>query len=138
MKKIEMVRCMVRSPRRSVRSREPEASQRYVPSEIFRLWRYLMEQVKGFMVFDVVTGVWVDQEMLKKDGIQRFVDQADKVIELSFSYCRETNVGRPVIRYFPEKGFHEIIDIFIKNFSKQHIRGGTQQSNGFFFIKDVS
>ena len=132
MKKIEMYRCMVRSPQAGKRGNKDSASIRYIPSEIFRLWRYLMEQIKGFEVFDVSTGIWLDEELFEKSKKDYTEKKTEKVIEISFNYCQDTNVGRPVIRYFPKEGFDEIMGIFIKNFSKQHIRGGTSQSAGFF------
>ncbi len=123
---------MVRSPQGDKRQNKDAASTRYIPSEIFRLWRYLMEQIKGFEVFDIATGLWFDEEMYEKSKSDFANRKSERVIEISFSYCQDTTVGRPVIRYFPKDGLDEIMDVFIKNFSKKHIRGGTSQTRGYF------
>jgi hypothetical protein len=132
MKKIEMFRCMVRSPHSGKRNSKGASSIRYIPSEIFRLWRYLMEQIKGFEVFDLSTGLWIDDEVYEKSKRDYADKKIEKVIEISFNYCQDTSVGRPVIRYFPKEGFDEIMNIFILNFSKNHIRGGTSHITGVF------
>ena len=70
MKKVEMVRCFVTSPTPNPKNPEhTEKTVRYIPSDIFRLWRYLMEEVKGFEVHEPVTSFWVDEEMYSKEGI---------------------------------------------------------------------
>jgi hypothetical protein len=132
MKKIEMIRCFVRSPRPSGDSPSDERSPRYVPSEIFRLWRYLMESVKGFEISDIVAGVWLDEEMFTKERDSYGVVRPDVVMEVFFNYTRDTSVGRPVIRYFPQDRFEAIVAIFLRNFSGEHIQGGTRQTRGRF------
>lgn len=132
MKKIEMIRCAVRSPQKGA-PYTGEKSLRYVPSEIFRLWRYLMENVKGFEISDIETGVWLDQEMLSKDKAQYPSEKPEAVMEVFFTYVRDTTIGRPVIRYFPQERFEAILKIFMKNFIGDYIQGGTRQTQGYFF-----
>jgi len=132
MKKIEMIRCAVRSPRRGTDPDAQEKSLRYVPSEIFRLWRYLMESVKGFEISDVVTGVWLDEEMYTKERELYALRIPDVVMEVFFNYVRDTVIGRPVIRYFPRERFEAIVAIFLRNFSAEYIQGGTRQTLGRF------
>jgi hypothetical protein len=133
MKKIEMIRCRVRSPFKNENPEGTEKAVRYVPSEIFRLWHYLMESVKGFEISEVVTGAWLDAEMLSKERDQYASLKPDAVVEVFFTYFRDTTVGRPVIRYFPQERFEAIVKIFMRNFSHEYIQGGTRQTLGYFF-----
>lgn len=131
MRKIEMVRCAVRSPNDPGHGDDAK-SQRFVPSEIFRLWQYLMVNVKGFSLSDTVTGVWMDEEMYSRERQALPNVAPDHVVEVSFTYVRETDVGRPVIRYFPQDHLETIMSVFLKHFSKEHIHGHTRKIPGFF------
>jgi hypothetical protein len=112
MKKVEMVRCFVTSPEPNAANPEhPERSVRYVPSDIYRLWRYLME------------------------GHNYGDHEKNKVVEVSFIYFRDSDVGRPVIRYFPLAHLEGILNFFLKNFSEAHIQGGMKKTPGFFISK---
>jgi hypothetical protein len=133
MKKVEMVRCYVTSPDPQLPNPEgEEKTVRYVPSDIFRLWRYLMEDVKGFSIHDVVTAFWVDEEMYSKERATYQDHATDPVIEVSFVYTRDSEVGRPVVRYFPQLHLDVILGFFMKNFSDEYIKGGMQRANGYF------
>jgi hypothetical protein len=133
MKKIEMVRCYVTSP--DPKHENPEGDDRtvrYVPSDIFRLWRYLMEDVKGFEIHDPQTSFWVDEEMYSRERATYGEHQVEHVAEVSFIYCRDSDVGRPVIRYFPQLHLEAILGFFMKNFSEEYIKGGMQRATGYF------
>jgi len=132
MKKIEMIRCAVRSPNKANNTFYEEKSLRFVPLEIFRLWRYLMEQVKKFEVSEVVTGYWMDEPTFSKEKGSFGNTEPDPVFEVFFTYTRDTKVGRPVIRYFPKERFERIMEIFLGNFSEEYIHGGTRLTRGFF------
>ena len=132
MKKVEMIRCAVRSPNRANDAFNEEKSLRFVPLEIFRLWRYLMEQVKKFEISEVATGYWVDEPTFSKEKDRIEAIKPDPVFEVFFTYTRDAKVGRPVIRYFPKDRFQRIMDIFLRNFSEEYIRGGTRLTRGFF------
>jgi len=133
MKKVEMVRCFVVSP--EPQDGNPEGDDktvRYVPGDVFRLWRYLMEDAKGFAVHHAQTSFWVDEEMYSKEKNGYGAHGVEKVVEVSFIYCRDTDVGRPVVRYFPLSHFEDILAFFMKNFSDEYIKGGMQKTIGFF------
>ncbi|MCZ7583827.1 MAG: hypothetical protein M5R36_11085 [Deltaproteobacteria bacterium] len=132
MKKIEMVKCLVRPPRQSPDDAPGDPTARFVPYEIFRLWRYLMEQVKGFEIADVHTGYWFDEPMFSKEQERLAGRNAEPVVEVFFTYTKDTTVGRPVIRYFPKERFDAIMNVFLRNFDNRDIRGGRRLVNGFF------
>jgi hypothetical protein len=133
MKKVEMVRCFVVSPEPQPGNPEhEEKTVRYVPGDVFRLWRYLMEDSKGFGVQQPVTSFWVDEEMYSRERALYGEHTVEKVVEVSFIYCRDTEVGRPVVRYFPQAHFENILSFFMKNFSDEYIKGGMQKTIGMF------
>ncbi|MCB1152743.1 hypothetical protein KDL45_03760 [bacterium] len=133
MKRVEMVRCRVQSP-----DSDPgdDATLRYVPFEIFRLWRYLMEEVKGFRIEAFELGLWVDEEMASRNTHLTSGVPSDPVMEVSFTYGAHGEVGRPVIRYFPKDSFERIMQIFLRNFRKENIHGATRQVQGYFLPVD--
>jgi len=133
MKKVEIVRCYVTSPAGGQDNPEnTDKTVRYVPSDIYRLWRYLMHDVKGFYIEHPKTSFWVDEALYSKEKATYGNHQAEKVVEVSFVYCRDSHVGRPVIRYFPNTHLESILGFFMKNFSEEYIRGGIQKTSGYF------
>ncbi|MDP8223556.1 MAG: hypothetical protein P9L99_09360 [Candidatus Lernaella stagnicola] len=132
MKKVEMVRCWVSSPDNDDQSSSAPPTVRYVPSDIYRLWRYLMEDVKGFQIEGAETSFWVDDEMYSREKSIYGEHTTDHVTEVGFIYCRDSEVGRPVIRFFPQDQLEAILGFFMKNFPEEYIKGGLQKTNGFF------
>lgn len=138
MKKVEMVRCFVTSPNPA--NSNPEGSQksvRYIPSEIFRLWHYLMVDVKGFQITNENVGIWVDSEMYHRDKGEFTDHKAHPVVEISFTYAKDTFVGRPVIRYFPKEYFETIMQYFLRNFSQEYIQNDVIKIEGFYIDPTV-
>jgi len=136
MKKVEMIRCYVASPHPNPDNPESqERSVRYVPSDIYRLWRYLMEEVKGFTISQPLLSFWVDEEMYSKDKSVYGEHSMEKVVEVSFLYYRESDVGRPIIRYFPHEHLENILNFFLKNFSEDYIQGAMNKAAGFFIVR---
>ena len=67
--KLDMVRCFILSPRPQRQNPEGAGKQvRYIPRDIFRLWKYIMTHVKGFQVTDEIRSFWVDNEMYTKES----------------------------------------------------------------------
>ena len=56
METIEIVRCKV------AKNPGEEGSVRYIPLEIFEMWRFLMERVHSLLVIDPIISVWVPEE----------------------------------------------------------------------------
>jgi len=138
MKKVEMIRCYVTSPKPNPKNPEStERTVRYIPSDIYRLWRYLMEEVKGFEVHDTVTSFWVDEEMYSREKASYGEHDSQKVVEVSFLYYRDTEVGRPVTRYFPLAHLESILNFFMKNFSERYMQGGMQKRPGYFIVRTI-
>ena len=123
MEKIDMVRCFL--------SKEPEESGdiRFVPLEIFTLWRFLMERVHNLHVQSPVVSVWIPKEM-QEDAAK--TEKVESVIEVSFKYMERESVGRPVTRYFPEENFDRIFGYFRKHFSEENILEGIHHRKGCY------
>ncbi|MBZ0270661.1 hypothetical protein K8I61_01385 [bacterium] len=121
--RVDMVRCFLS------RSEDEAGDVRYVPLEIFTLWRFLMERVHNLVVGDPVVAAWVPEQPAGGKG--------DPVVEVSFKYLEREGVGRPVTRYFPEDGFDEIFGYFRKHFVESNIMDGVRRRKGFFLATDV-
>jgi len=121
MEKIDMVRCFL--------SKKPEESGdiRYIPLEIFTLWRFLMERVHHLHVQDPEVSVWIPE---KAGGDAAEGGNDKSVIEVSFKYMEREGVGRPVTRYFPEDNFDRIFGYFRKHFSEKNILEGVLHRKG--------
>lgn len=136
MLKIKMVRCYVTSPYQQGDNPEGNGAQvRYIPSDIFRLWKYLMVFVKGFTVEEESHSFWMDREMYSKESPDPEKTQRDEVVQVYFRYFKETESGRPVIRYFPDQYLEKILSFFMKNFSTAHIRKNVKQTKGYFIVQ---
>jgi len=134
--KIEMVRCFVTSPHRQMHNPEGEGKQvRYIPMEIFRLWKFIMVNVKDFNISEEVRSIWVDEELYCKEKPTYGEHEADRVVQVFFKYFMETENGRSVIRYFPYEYFNQIIQFFMRNFSSEYIRGDVEKTDGYFVVR---
>ena len=137
MLKFELVRCYVKSPWDQGSSDDEQSRQvRYISLEIFRLWKYLMTRTKGFEISDEVASIWLDDEMysLRKELLGPH--KAFRVTQVYFKYNRDLEGGRVVIRYFPEEAFNQIMDCFMRNFSKDYMGTKIQQTNGYFIMRE--
>ena len=135
MLKVEMVRCYVVSP--LPQSQNPEGlgrQVRYIPLEIFRLWKYIMVSVKGFQVVDEVISFWMDEEEYNKESAGYSSHEVEKVVQVYFQYHKDMQGGRPVIRYFPSEHFQSIMQFFMQNFSSHHIKRDVEQTSGIFIV----
>jgi hypothetical protein len=137
MLKIEMVRCYVTSPSPQAENPEGAGKQvRYIPKEIFRLWRFLMERVKGFEVTEQTDSFWVDEEMYSREQGSFGEHETEKVVQVYFQYFKDAEGGRPVIRYFPYDYFNQIMQFFMRNFSDEYIKADTERTFGYFVIRE--
>ena len=123
MESIHMVRCFLS------KMDEENGDVRYVPLEIFTLWRFLMERVHNLKVYKPEVSVWVPQ-----NGPDASVDRnaPEPVIEVRFQYIERGGVGRPVTRYFPENNFDMIYGYFRRHFSEEKIMEGVQHRKGYY------
>ena len=103
---------------------------RYVPADIFEMWRFLMERVHQLTVEEPRVSMWV-----AADGstAQPEAHPLDSVIEISFRYHDMGSVGRRVVRYFPENDFDAIFAAFRKHFPDDDRMHEISRRAGFFF-----
>lgn len=135
MLKIDMVRCHVISPDKDNNSKDENFKQeRYIPLDIFRPWKFLMEKIKGFHLEDEIESFWVDDEQYSKDLKNYPPHDARRVVQICFSYYKDRQGGRPVVRYFPNKNFEKILQVFMRNFSDTFINDETEQTTGYFIL----
>jgi hypothetical protein len=107
MSMVEMVRCEVG------KDSQGRGDVRYVPAEIFVMWRYMMEGVHRLQVKAPRVSVWLP----KDHESRRWRDEpAEAVIEVRFRYRDLGDTGRVVTRYFPEQGFGQIYRTFRRHF----------------------
>jgi len=123
MDSVQMVRCFL--------SRDPKenGSVRYVPLEIYEMWRFLMQKVHLLTVQEPVVSTWVatGDDYGKSDP-----DNVETVIEIKFNYRDKNNVGKPVVRYFPEVNFDQIYGYFRQHFPEESKMEGVSRRKGLF------
>ena len=103
MRKVELVRCALTGPR------EPgNRAVRYVPAEIFELWKHLMEHRHGFAVEPEVFSFWFDGATYAARKETFPAHAAEEVVELRFHYPGTAPAGREVLRYFPAAEYDAI------------------------------
>jgi len=133
MLKIEMVRCKITSPFPQGDNPEGKDSQvRFIPYEIYRLWNFLMTDVKSFSIIDEKISFWVDHEQYSKDKNSYGKHKKEEVTRIYFRYFKNIHRGRPVIRYFPDGYLNKIMRFFMKNFSMNHIEDDVEEVKGYF------
>jgi hypothetical protein len=121
-----MVRCFVTSPN------DVSRTVRYVPFDIYQLWKVLMEVQKSFRVSEECVSMWMDEELYSREAHRLPPHRKEEVMEISFVYYRESDVGRNVVRYFPADDYEKIMGYFLKNFSEKFIRHGKKEVPGVF------
>jgi hypothetical protein len=123
MESINMVRCFLS------KNNEESGDVRYVPLEIFTLWRFLMERVHNLTVNAPVVSVWVPEFAYDQSPENK---SAEPVIEVRFKYSERGGIGRPVTRYFPEDNFEQIFGYFKRHFNESNIMEGVQHRKGYY------
>ncbi len=123
MNSIEMIKCFL--------SNEPDntGDVRYIPADIFDMWRFLMERVHTMAVSDPAISLWVSEDVYDKDHDSQ---PADAVIEIRFRYMDMGEMGRVVTRYFPETQFESIYSMFRNHFPDEQRMEETTRRRGFF------
>ncbi|NLH50840.1 MAG: hypothetical protein GX444_19875 [Myxococcales bacterium] len=123
MEMVEMIRCSL--------SKDPKKSgeTRYVPAEIFQMWRFLMERVHQMHIKDPRLSMWVAEEFYAPTHDK---EPAEAVIEIRFRYLDIGEVGRIVTRYFPESEFDFIFEKFRKHFPDQTRMEEMTRRRGFY------
>ncbi|HPQ67522.1 MAG TPA: hypothetical protein PKW95_00245 [bacterium] len=116
MESIEMVKCYLKKDERDA------GSVRYIPLDIFEMWRVLMRKVHGFLVADPVVATWTplndDPPEFLADARE---DDDDVVIEVSCRYSHSKKIDRSIVRYFPANDFEEVYGYFRNHFPDDKI-----------------
>jgi hypothetical protein len=98
-------------------------SVRYVPSEIFGLWRHLMRSKHGFEVKEGQASLWVDVE--EKPEAAYSETQYDRVLEVSLLfYSEKDGMFDRVRRYFPLEDYPRLRDVFLSHYMDEAMAGG--------------
>ncbi|MFH1681688.1 MAG: hypothetical protein ABIH26_13735 [Candidatus Eisenbacteria bacterium] len=110
-----IVRCFVRKEEPPGSSRTP----RYVPLEIFNLWKRLMEERHGFGVADPVVSLWFEKGEASESS--RAIVAHEPVTQFELFYLSEKDgLLRREVRYFPsadQKEYGRIRDLFLAHYN---------------------
>ncbi|MFH1312024.1 MAG: hypothetical protein ABIJ00_02245 [Candidatus Eisenbacteria bacterium] len=111
MAKEKIVRCMVSRNG----SNGGEKSVRYIPLEIFELWKIVMTERHEFKIDDDCISLWFD---IDGDPNVTYADaNYNKVVRLSLSlYSEKHGMFKTVTRYFPSDSYHEIKPCFLSHY----------------------
>jgi hypothetical protein len=110
--KEKIVRCLVKKNG----TEAGPGSVRYIPLEIFGLWKNLMVARHGFAVEEDCTSLWFD---IDGDPHVNYADtNYDKVVRLSiWVYSDSDGMFRKVTRFFPLEGYDDIKPCFLAHYS---------------------
>ena len=125
-----MVKCFL------AKNEDEKGGVRYVPFEIYELWRFLMEKVHNMVVQDPEVAIWMPFTAFETLSEEEKPESTDSVIEIKFKYHESKNMGKPVVRYFPENNFDMIFTYFKVHFPDESKMEGVQKRPGCFFTSD--
>jgi len=113
MAKEKIVRCQVSR----VRAGEREESVRYVPLDVYDLWKLLMTHKHGFQVGQECLSLWFD---IDGDPNVTYSDSNyEKVVKLSLSvYSDSDGMFRRITRYFPAVSYGQIKPHFLSHYAQ--------------------
>ena len=126
MNAIAMIKCFL------TRNTEEPGSVRYVPLEIYEMWRFLMERVHRLLVVEPAASIWVPVGPNSEASGEEHAVQNEAVVEIKFKYLLSNNVGKPVVRYFPEDDFDQLYGYLRKHFPDESKMEGVQLRKGYF------
>jgi hypothetical protein len=129
MAKKKMVRCTIAKGGETDTGR----SVRYIPLEIFQLWKHLMTRKHGFTIKDDLVSLWFDID--GDPNVTYAAANYEKVVRLClWVYSEEAGMFREITRYFPYDSYEEIKPRFMAHyseyFSASKFRPRTQETHG--------
>lgn len=130
MEAIEMVKCFL------TRTEDEPGSVRYIPFDIYELWRFLMEKVHKLQVVDPQVAIWMPEAYFDDLSDDDKPDQSEAVIEISFKYMQDGKLGKPVVRYFPEENFDNIYGFLRNHFPDDSKMEGVRKRKGYYFTSE--
>ncbi len=113
MAKEKVVRCRVSKNG----SGPPVESIRYIPLDVFDLWKHLMTSRHGFEILEEHVSLWFD---IDGDPHVSYSDSDyEKVLRLSmWVYSDRDRMFRKVVRYFPECDYSDIRPAFLLHYEE--------------------
>jgi hypothetical protein len=112
MAKEKIVRCTIAKTGDGSTAR----SVRYVPLEIFQLWKHLMTHRHGFTIHDDYASLWFDID--GDPNVTYAASNYERVVRLSlWVYSESTGMFREITRYFPHDSYGEIKPRFMAHYS---------------------
>lgn len=95
----------------------PEESTRYIPLDVFDLWKHLMTSRHGFEIVDEEVSLWFD---IDGDPHVTYPESDyDKVLRLSlWIYSDRDRMFRKVVRYFPQSDYPDIRPAFLSHYEE--------------------
>lgn len=130
METIEMVKCFL------AKTDDEQGGTRYVPFEIYELWRFLMERVHYLIVKSPTVAIWMPVQAFETLSDDEKPDIIETVIEIKFKYHQSQNTSKPVVRYFPEENFDTIFGYLRAHFPDDKKMEGIQKRLGYFFASE--
>lgn len=126
MESLEMIKCYL------ARDPQEKGTVRFVPLEIYEMWRFLMERVHHFTVQEPRVAYWVTKEYYDDLPLEEKRYHAEPVTEIRFKYMESNDMGKPISRYFPDENFDEIYGYFSKNFPDESRMEGIHRRAGYY------
>ncbi len=95
----------------------PAESVRFVPLEVFDLWKHLMVTRHGFEIVEEQVSLWFDID--GDPHVSYSEADYEKVLRLSmWVYSDRDRMFRKIVRYFPEADYAEIRPAFLSHYEK--------------------
>jgi len=117
------------------------ASLRFIPLEIFDLWKSYMQNVHDYLVRALQVSLWVPVEALEGPSPAHFAaGQREAVVNVSLKK-KVGSVTMPVERYFAEEELDKILPRFLAHYGIQaddaQCRSRVQTMRGYFLQPEV-
>jgi hypothetical protein len=113
MAKEKIVRCRISK----MNADTGDTSVRYVPLEIFQLWKLLMSEKHGFTIEDDCVSLWFDIDGDPHVNYAR--SNYERVVKLQLCvYSEEAGMFREIVRYFPNDDYERIKQSFLAHYRR--------------------
>ncbi|MFH1278532.1 MAG: hypothetical protein ABIK65_09150 [Candidatus Eisenbacteria bacterium] len=117
----KIVKCRVRRPDVS----DAPSSPRFVPLDIFNLWKFLMEERHRFEVFGPKASLWFERGAATESSYVGIEYEPVTQVEL-FYFAEEDDMLHQEVRYFPsgdEEEYDHIKHAFTAHYRNHKTRG---------------
>ena len=138
MQQIEMVRCKCTDFHTKMKRPERPICVRYIPLELFHIWKYLMENIEGITVLSKERSIWMDEEMYSRQLHSLGEHELDLVDRVCFDYFGPATSSRPVIRYYSTDELNGMLAYMSRNFPYEPHMTQINRTQGFFIVVSKS